>query len=280
MTIEEMKRQKKELGYSNKTISEKSGVPLGTVQKIFAGITESPREETINALSEVFPKKPELTEGRHYSDFVREDAAAYGTGKLIIDIPYNPNRRGPYTIRDYMALPDERRVELIDGYFFEMFAPTFRHQAIADWLCRKLIEFILQNKGSCYAFTAPLDVQLDKDEFTMVQPDVLVVCDRTQYEKFHGIYGAPELAIEVLSPSTRKKDMQIKLSKYANAGVREYWLVDPDKQLLLQYDLENAEMPRVYNFSEEVPVLIWDKKCRIDLQEMADAIAFLPSGPE
>ena len=75
-------------------------------------------------------------------------------------------------------------------------------------------------------FSAPVDVQLDCDEKTMVQPDVLVVCDREKIVPTH-VYGAPDLIMEILSPATRKIDMNIKHSKYAAAGVREYWLIDP-----------------------------------------------------
>jgi Uma2 family endonuclease len=89
------------------------------------------------------------------------------------------------------------------------------------------------------------------------------------------VFGAPDLVVEVLSPSSRKKDMQIKLAKYCNAGVREYWIVDPEKKMLVQYDLEHLELPSVYNSESTVPVLIWNSECRIDLKEMFDTISFL-----
>lgn len=88
-----------------------------------------------------------------------------------------------------------------------------------------------------HGFSAPVDVQLDCDEKTMVQPDVLVVCDREKIVPTH-VYGAPDLIMEILSPATRKIDMNIKHSKYAAAGVREYWLIDPDKKKIVVYDLE------------------------------------------
>jgi Uma2 family endonuclease len=132
----------------------------------------------------------------------------------------------------------------------------------------------MANKGPCFPFISPVDVQLDCDDKTVVQPDVLVVCDRTKYKNGR-VFGAPDLVIEVLSPSTRRKDMQLKMYKYAGAGVREYWMVDPGKKLVVQYDLEHLGIPAIYNFQSAIPVLIWDGACRIDLGEMDETIGFL-----
>ncbi|MCD7957331.1 MAG: Uma2 family endonuclease, partial [Lachnospiraceae bacterium] len=92
-------------------------------------------------------------------------------------------RQGDYTLEDYLALPDDRRVELIDGVIYDMAAPTLIHQAIGDRLQTCFNTYISQNKGSCMAFTAPVDVQLDCDDKTIVQPDVLIVCDFTKFCK-------------------------------------------------------------------------------------------------
>ena len=121
---------------------------------------------------------------------------------------------------------------------------------------------------------SPVDVQIDRDDKTMVQPDVLVVCDRSKVIK-RCIYGAPDLIIEVLSPSTRRKDMTVKLSKYSTAGVREYWLVDPDRKKIVVYDLENEEIPQVYGREAQVPVGIFGGKCRIGFGEIFGYVDFL-----
>ena len=139
---------------------------------------------------------------------------------------------------------------------------------------KKFLDFVMENKGPCFPFISPVDVQLDCDDKTVVQPDVLVVCDRSKYKNGR-VFGAPDLVIEVLSPSTRRKDMQLKMYKYSEAGVREYWMVDPEKKVVVQYDLEHLEIPTIYNFQSEVPVLIWDGACRIDLREMVETIGFL-----
>ena len=113
MTIEEMKRIKKEKGYSYSQIAHMSGVPVGTVQKIFGGETSSPRYDTLMALESFFM-------GENGLPSVGEEASAYRTHKM----------QGEYTVKDYYALPDDKRVELIDGVFYDMAAPTFVHQRI------------------------------------------------------------------------------------------------------------------------------------------------------
>ena len=94
---------------------------------------------------------------------------------------------------------------------------------------------------------SPVSVQLDEDNRTMLQPDVVVCCDRDKILRSH-VYGAPDMVIEILSPSTRKKDMGLKLKKYITARVREYWMVDPDKKKVVVYDLEHNELPAIYGF--------------------------------
>ena len=123
-------------------------------------------------------------------------------------------------------------------------------------------------------FMAPTDVQLDCDDRTVVQPDVMVVCDRGKYRNGR-VWGAPDLIIEVLSPSTRKKDMTLKQHKYANAGVREYWMIEPKSQQILVYDFEHEDFPKIYGFSDRIPVLIWDGRCEIDFSMIWEHVKFL-----
>lgn len=274
MTIEEMRQRKRELGLTNQMIAERSGIPLSTVQKVFAGATSSPRRETIEALERVLGQDKSAVYGDPVTSdrMVCETSAAYNVSAVDGNSSDTENRL--YTLEDYLRLPDDQRVELIDGVFYDMAAPTTIHQSIAGFLHKKFLDFVMANKGPCFPFISPVDVQLDCDDKTVVQPDVLVVCDRTKYKNGR-VFGAPDLVIEVLSPSTRRKDMQLKMYKYAGAGVREYWMVDPEKKLVVQYDLEHLGIPAIYNFQSVIPVLIWDSACRIDLGEMDETIGFL-----
>ena len=267
MTIEEMKKRKIELGYTNKQLAMESGVPIGTLQKIFGGSTTAPRKETIEALEKALMPR-NLYKIEPPEDAVVREASSYQVGQNTA------KKEKLYTLEDYMALPDDQRVELIDGKFYEMNAPTSTHQGIAGYIHAKLLEFIYKNGGTCFPMISPVDVQLDEDEYTIVQPDVLVICDRSRILRPR-IFGAPDFVLEILSPSTRQKDQILKLMKYSYAGVREYWIIDPDKKRLVQHDLENNGIPRIYTFEEKVPVLIWEGQCEIDLQDMFEKISFL-----
>ena len=121
---------------------------------------------------------------------------------------------------------------------------------------------------------APMDVQLDCDDKTMVQPDVMVICDRDKITR-KCIYGAPDLAVEILSDSTKKKDMYVKLGKYMEAGVREYWLVDPKGKKVIAYDFEAEVTPSIYGFSSKVPVGIFGGECEVDFAKIYEYISFL-----
>ena len=275
MTTEEMKSRKRELGYTNKTISERTGIPLSTVQKIFSGATISPREGTVKALERLLRPPFALS----YENEARTIFSASQVRERVFDYitrgeRFGEDETGPYRMDDYYALPDEQRVELIDGFFYDMAAPNVIHQSIAGYIYSVLLSFAGKHKGTCRPLISPLDVQLDKDNKTMLQPDVLVVCDSSKI-KTDRIYGAPDLVIEVLSPSTRRKDMLVKMSKYSNAGVREYWMIDPDKKAVVQYNLENLDLPVIYSFDMKIPVLIWEGACKVDLKEMNEELDFL-----
>lgn len=246
MTIQEMQEKKKERGYTYAQMADLSGVPLGTIQKIFSGETTNPRYDTLQALEELFAENNE----------VREEAAYYF------------EQDGRYTLDDYYALPDDLRVELIDGKFFVMNSPTFGHQSIGGEIHRQIANFIMDNHGSCRPFIAPVDVQLDCDNKTMVQPDVGIICDSSKIKRF-GIYGAPDFLVEVISPSTKKKDYTLKVSKYAEAGVREYWIIDSALQKVLVYFFEGDISPVIYGLGQPIPVGIYNGALTIDFSNIA-----------
>ena len=261
MTIDEMRRRKRELGYSNLKLAEVSGVPLGTVQKILSGETKSPRYDTICALLKA------LSDDRG-PDIVAE-AAEYSAEPS--DQSFNEEEK---TIEDYIALPEGTRIELIDGKFYDMAAPTTVHQALCGEIHRLLLDHIENNVGDCMPFIAPTDVQLDCDDRTMVQPDVFVVCDRKKITKAR-IVGAPDLVIEVISPSRVIVDIFIKMQKYKNAGVREYWLVFPEEKEVMVYEFERSDVPVRYSFEDSIPVAIWSGKCRVDFKKIYKRLEFM-----
>jgi len=173
-----------------------------------------------------------------------------------------------YTYADYASWDDDKRYELIDGVAYMMSSPTVMHQSIIIYLLRKLADY-LEGKP-CRAFVAPLDICLGAkgdDDNTVVQPDVFVVCDKTKIEKKR-INGAPDLIIEIVSPSTSRHDRIRKLNKYLQAGVREYWIVDPDDKAITVHVLENGRyVISAFEETDTISVNILDG-CEISLPDV------------
>ena len=172
-------------------------------------------------------------------------------------------KQGQYTVDDYYNMPDDVRVELIDGELYYMEAPSFAHQVIAFQIGFMLEYFVKRQKGDCTVMALPLDVRLDCDDRTMVQPDVLVVCDDKK-KTMKGVVGAPDFVVEILSPSTGKKDLITKLKKYKNAGVKEYWIVDLDKKTITVHFFAKTDLATIYGFEDEIPVGIFQGECVVD----------------
>ncbi len=153
-----------------------------------------------------------------------------------------------YTYADYQTWPDDTRYELIDGVAYAMApAPTRTHQSLVLELARQIATAL---KGKpCQAFVAPFDVRLfaadaaDEQVDTVVQPDVLVVCDPDKVDE-RGVRGAPDWVAEVLSPGSAARDQIVKLALYERAGVREYWLLHPTDRLVTVYRLEAGRYGR------------------------------------
>lgn len=211
---------------------------------------------------------------RMYPDFVKEAQAAYQVNGDVLLRQLLLKKQGEYTIEDYYALPDECRVELIDGVIYNMAAPSARHQAVCGELFFRFRQYIMERKGKCFPFMSPINVQLDEDDKTMVQPDMIVTCRRDKIRE-KVFYGAPDMVIEVLSPSNRPKEQQIKYHKYKNAGVREYWVVHPDRKQVTVNDFEGNKEPVVYSFQDKIPIHIFHGELEIDFAEIYQEISFL-----
>lgn len=290
LTLEEIRRKKEEYRFTNKQLSKLSGVPLGTLQKVLGNVTKSPRYETLQALSSVFEEKKKrrdvsgsvfLGDGSETSELLvaaePEAARYYGVNNLILARNTNNyERQGTYTLEDYLAFPEEQRVELIDGVIYDMGAPTSVHQMITGEVFRQVSNYIHEKKVPCIPFSAPTDVQLNCDNRTIVQPDLLIVCDRSKINR-NRVFGAPDFVLEVLSPSTKNKDIFIKSTKYMEAGVKEYWIVDPMKKTIMTYDFRTPEdaLIRMYTFEDKVAMALSEGELVIDFSEIAEYISFV-----
>ena len=277
MTIDSIRELKKKLGISNAALSDLSGVSLGTVNKALSGASAHPRRDTMKAMWDAL-KKIETEEmasrpsGRVYSveqlyrmapadSLVREEAMAYGV----------PATKGPgqFTIEDYYALPDDHRVELIDGVFYDMAAPSIVHQNILLELAMQVKSYIRKKKGGCHPFIAPVDVMLDPgDDRTIVQPDFMIVC-KQEIVTEKRIEGAPDFICEIVSPSSQARDYYKKGAKYEEAGVKEYWILDPKRRRLTIYNYFEKEPPCILPLQGKVGLRIYNDELQIDLDEIA-----------
>jgi Uma2 family endonuclease len=181
-----------------------------------------------------------------------------------------------YTYADYLLWIDEKRRELFDGFIHLMSAPSTLHARITYLIGLFMGVFVRTNNGKCQIFHAPFDVRLPRNNetaddkiFDVVQPDICVICDLTKIDA-RGCIGAPDLIVEVLSPSTSKKDWTKKFNLYETHGVREYWIVDPNARavhiFLLQPDGKYDE-GTIYECDQIAPVHIFEG-LEIDLKEL------------
>lgn len=172
-----------------------------------------------------------------------------------------------YTYSDYLEWDDDTRWELIDGVPYMMSAPNRRHQELSGALFLQFANFL---KGkSCKVYYAPFDVRLNADTFdnTVVQPDLLIVCDHSKLNKA-GCAGAPDMVIEILSPSTSRYDRTLKFNTYLKSGIREFWIIDPETKTLAVHILRNGEyVIHAYTNEDTVPVHVLED-CTINLTEV------------
>ena len=160
-----------------------------------------------------------------------------------------------YTIKDIYELPDGERAELIDGKIYYMAPPGMEHQRLVHHFDREIGNYIQGRHGDCEMFPAPFAVFLSDNDRNYVEPDISVICDRNKITE-KGCLGAPDWIVEIVSPGSRKMDYYKKLFKYRTAGVREYWVVDPGREVVTVYSFEQDNMVE-YSFGENVPVGIY-----------------------
>ncbi len=185
-------------------------------------------------------------------------------------------KQGEFTVDDYQALPKDRRVELIDGVIYDLGVPTTTHQALIGAIHHMFYGFLLEHpEKDCEILLSPVDVQLDEDEQTMVQPDLIGLCHKGEDDRRTAdprrVYGAPDFVLEILSSSTSSRDCILKLSKYRNAGCGEYWIVDPQNERVTVYrfkDSDRRDIPVQYTFKEKVPVAMSGDELFIDFAEI------------
>lgn len=173
-----------------------------------------------------------------------------------------------YTSEDYWSLPDGERAELINGTLYAMTPPGRSHQKVVGGMYRAFADHIDANGGPCEVYVAPFAVNLTANDDNWVEPDMLVVCDPAKLSE-RGCEDAPDFIAEVVSPSNRAHDYLVKAVLYQEAGVREYWVVDPDLGRTTVYRFEAAgPAPVVYPLDVPVPVQIYGGDLAICVSEL------------
>jgi Uma2 family endonuclease len=181
-----------------------------------------------------------------------------------------------YSFADYLTWIDDKRRELWNGFIQLMTpAPNLEHQIISINLLTCFVKKY-HNSLKCKLFHAPFDVRFpqngeknDKEIFTVVQPDIVIICDKNKLDK-KGCIGAPDFIAEIISPSTARRDMQDKFQLYEKHSVREYWIVFPNEQFINAYFLVNGkyELSGVYTREHKISVKIFEGDLEIDLKDV------------
>lgn len=299
MTLHEILALKDSLGISIVNTSRLSGVPVITIAKIFSGETEHPRQVTLDAIERGL-RSPEAISYSKKFGYLNSSEGAYARGALRMpindrfvfrsekdavkeDVSFvygtSPKKNCDpdqefHTYEEFEALPEGSRVELIDGRFYDMGAPTPVHQQIIDEIHFKIRSQIKEKGGKCRPMSG-IALQLDRSERngTGLIPDFVIICDKTNLHKksFHGV---PEFVLEVLSPSNRKIDLGIKMLKYQQYGAKEYWIVDPVKERLIIYNfMDDSENPIVLPLTGSRGLAFYQGTISVDLQPIRGIIS-------
>ena len=293
MTIEELKARKKQLNLTTKDLAYLAELPLGTVSKIFTGETKKPSYLTIEKLDAALKREEMLTRVRAYEQAMKEyfskhpeddgnqskfEALYRKEHHLSSEpIPYAVPIEDDLVTRGHLALQyrnmtvsdledlgEQRGYQLIDGHLIVAQMAGVKHQRMVRYIGRQIEKFILDNGGKCEVFDVGVNVFPDEDDLTLVIPDIAVVCNPSMIDD-RGIQGAPDWIVEVVSASTRKIDYHKKLHKYMDSGVREYWIVDIDRQMVTVCVNGEPMQISIFNFEQDIPVMIYDKKLLINM---------------
>lgn len=301
MDIQELKDRKKALKLTTAQLAYLAELPVGTVSKIMTGETKSPSFLTIEKLDRTLAREEMLVRIRRYVEayikyvnehpeeqvdqisFEKEYRREHDLDN--VPLPYAMPKGSIDIVDGNLALVDagrataqilsdigeDRRIELVDGHLIVSEMPGLRHQLVVQRLGEIIGSYIKEHKGKCLVFSVGVNVRLDEDDYTVVIPDVTVLCDRSKLDE-KGIVGAPDWTIEIVSPTTRTMDYRTKMCKYMNAGVREYWIIDLEKEKVVTYIEGEPMMAYVYELAEDVPVKIYDGELIINVGSIVEGL--------
>jgi len=189
-----------------------------------------------------------------------------------------PERKSNYSYADYLTWPEDERWEIIDGIAYMQSAPSPVHQEISGGLFAQFHNYLADKP--CKVYHAPFCVKLmtddertNEDIKKVVEPDITIVCDQSKIDD-KGYNGAPDMIVEIISPSSIKMDKFIKFNKYEKAGVKEYWIVEPEGKLVTVFTLQGDQRygrPDIYSEDDEITVSIFPDLV-VNLKPVFDSI--------
>lgn len=262
MDIKNLKMRKKALKLTNQNIADLTDIPVSTINKIFSGATKSPRYDTLLAIEDVIGKK----------EMESDEITRYEYGKCM-DNPMMVKETSNYaftsrryTEKDLDQLPPGSFAELMDGVLYFKGMPSLTHERIICRMTKKINDYIEKHHGSCEVFSSHYamrlrDADAKGDETNVMLPDIMVVCNPDILTE-ELCDGPADWIVEVVSPYNAKNDYQKKSYHYRKGGIREYWIVDPQKRIVTVFDYESEQMTQqegitIYSFEEQIPVRIY-----------------------
>ncbi len=294
MDMDELRNRKKRLKLTTAELAVLAELPVGTVSKVMTGETKNPTYVTIEKIERALAHEEMLVRVKAYIQalfsYIRshedEDIDQFKFEKEYrkeheleyLPIPYalsaknlgiSSGNLAAYSdlrvnVETLHEIGEERQIELIDGHLIINEMPLVRHQILVRKIGKTIDKFIEENNGDCQVFDVGINVQLDEDDYTVVIPDIAVLCDKSRLNEY-GIIGPPDWVIEITSPGTRHIDYRDKLHKYMRAGVREYWVVDLQKEKVTTYIEGEPMMAYVYDFDSDIPVYVFGGELKINV---------------
>ena len=294
MDINDLKRRKKNLKLTTAQLAYLAELPVGTVSKVMTGETKKPSYITIEKIDKALAHEEMIARLDEYKRYLEEYLKQHPDEDVDMKeleqkyrkerglnndpIPFavpkgeTENHGNLAIVADKRAtvsmlgeIGEDRNVELLDGNIIINEMPGIKHQTIVQNIGWAIQKFIDDNKGKCKVFSIGVNVRISEDDYSLLIPDIVVTCDPDSIRD-DGIWGAPDWVIEVVSRSTRHRDYRDKMHKYMSCGVREYWIVDPDKEKVTTYIEGEPMMAYNYNFDDEIPVYIYDGRLKIKVR--------------
>ena len=176
-------------------------------------------------------------------------------------------KQGEFTLQDYYKIPDNYKVELIDGILYQLIPQSPFHQAIISQIISTIKKFINEKHLPHILFEATANIKLYNTDHTMAHPDISIFSDCPKIYR-DIIFGSPDFIIEVVSPETKEKDLFRKSCTYFVAGVKEYWIVDLTTKQIIVYSFYINGKPSMYTFEDIIPIGILNKKCIVNFKEI------------